>query len=238
MQRHWQRLQGSTIAKNTLWMLGGNGLKLVIQAVYFILIARSLEPAQYGGFVAVGAIAAILSPFVGLGTSNLIVRNVARNADSFSQSWGNGLLITLCSGLAALVLVLSCAFLLPAGLHWSVLLLVAAADLLFGRLVDFCGFAFSAIDRFGATAQLNMWISLSRLIGLGILVTLVHHPSIEAWAAVYLAATFATAAGALVWGLLSLERPTLGIPAIWPELKEGVFFSVGLSACRNRSRLS
>jgi O-antigen/teichoic acid export membrane protein len=230
MKRHWQRLRASSIAKNTLWMLGGNGLKLVIQAVYFILIARSLEPAQYGGFVAVVAIAAIVSPFVGLGTSNLVVRNVARDPDSFSQSWGNGLLITLCSGAAALFLVLCCAFLLPAGLHWSVLFLVAVADLLFARIVDFCGFAFSALDRFGATAQLNMWISLSRLIGLAILVVRVHHPSVEAWAVVYLAATLATAAGALLWGLLTLEKPTLKIDAVWPELKEGVFFSVGLSA--------
>jgi O-antigen/teichoic acid export membrane protein len=211
-------------------MLSGNGLKLVIQAGYFILIARSLEPAQYGAFVAVVAIAAIVSPFVGLGASNLIIRNTARDAASFSRSWGNGLLVTLVSGAAGLVLVLSCAFLLPANLHWSVLLLVAAADLIFGRIVDFCGFVFSAVDRFGAAAQLNMWSSLSRLIGLGILVAFVHRPSIEAWAATYLAATFATAAGALGWGLTTLEKPTLQTSEIWPELKEGVFFSVGLSA--------
>jgi O-antigen/teichoic acid export membrane protein len=225
-----QRFRGGGIAKNTLWMLSGNGLKLVIQAGYFILIARSLEPAQYGAFVAVVAIAAIVSPFVGLGASNLIIRNTARDAASFSRSWGNGLLVTLVSGAAGLVLVLSCAFLLPANLHWSVLLLVAAADLIFGRIVDFCGFVFSAVDRFGAAAQLNMWSSLSRLIGLGILVAFVHRPSIEAWAATYLAATFATAAGALGWGLTTLEKPTLQTSEIWPELKEGVFFSVGLSA--------
>ena len=206
------------------------GSSYVIQAAYFILIARSLEPAQYGAFVAVVAIAAILSPFVGLGTSNLIIRNVARDPGSFSRSWGNGLFVTLLSGVAALFLVLFCVFLLPAGLPWCVLFLVAAADLTFGRLVDFCGFAFSSVDRFGATAQLNMWISLSRLIGLGVLVALVHSPGIEVWAATYLLATFITAAGALGWGLTKLEKPTLKTSEIWPELKEGVYFSVGLSA--------
>jgi O-antigen/teichoic acid export membrane protein len=230
MERYLQRLRARAIARNTLWMLGGNGLKLVIQAAYFILIARSLEPAQYGAFVAVVAIAAIVSPFVGVGTSNLIIRNVAHDPRSFSRSWGNGLLVTLVSGAAALALVLSCVLLLPADVRWTVLFLVAAADLVFGRIVDFCGFAFSSVDRFGATAQLNMWISLSRLIGLGALVSLVHRPSIEAWAATYLVATFATAAGALGWGLTKLEKPTLRIGEIWPELKEGVYFSVGLSA--------
>ncbi|HTY84487.1 MAG TPA: oligosaccharide flippase family protein [Silvibacterium sp.] len=230
MKRYWRRLQGSTIAKNTLWMLGGNGLKLVLQAAYFILIARSLEPAQYGGFVAVVAIAAIVSPFVGVGTSNLIIRNTAHDPASFSRSWGNGLLITSVSGAAALALVLCCVFLLPADLHWTVLLLVGTADLFFGRIVDFCGFAFSAVNKFGATAQLNMWISLSRLMGLGLLVAFVHHPSVEAWSAVYLAAAIITAVGALGWGLWRLERPRLQLSAIRPELKEGVFFSVGLSA--------
>ncbi|MBV8673233.1 MAG: oligosaccharide flippase family protein [Acidobacteriaceae bacterium] len=225
-----QSFQRSSMARNTLWMLGGNGLKLVIQAAYFVLIARSLEPAQYGAFVAVVAVAAIVSPFVGLGTSNLIIRNTARDPESFPRSWGNGLLVTGVSGAIALVLVLSCVFLLPSGLHWSVLLLVAAADLVFGRIVDFCGFAFSAGNRFAATAQLNMWSSLSRLLGLGILIAFVPHPSVEAWAAVYMLATIATAVAALGWGFTALRKPTLQISVIWSELKEGVFFSVGLSA--------
>jgi O-antigen/teichoic acid export membrane protein len=230
MKQSLQRYRGSAIAKNTLWMLSGNGLKLVIQAVYFILIARSLRPTEYGAFVAVVAIAAIVSPFVGLGTSNLIIRNVARDKDSFSRSWGNGLLVTLTTGAVALVLVASCTFLLPAHLHWIVLLFVAAADLIFGRVTDFCGFAFSAVDRFGATAQLNVWISLTRLIGLGILILVVRNPPIEYWAATYLLATFATSVVALGWGLKVLGRPSLKPSEIWPEVQEGFFFSVGQSA--------
>src|SRR5271170_5191910 len=102
MKQFLQKFRGSEIAKNTLWMLSGNGLKLVIQAAYFILIARGLRSTDYGAFVAVVAIAAIVSPFVGMGTSNLIIRNVARDKDSFSRSWGNGLLVTLTTGVAAL----------------------------------------------------------------------------------------------------------------------------------------
>jgi O-antigen/teichoic acid export membrane protein len=211
-------------------MLSGNGLKLVIQAVYFVLIARSLEPTQYGGFVAVVAIAAIVSPFVGLGTSNLIIRNVAHDKSTFAMSWGNGLLVTAVSGLLALALVLSCTFLLPAHLHWMVLLLVAVSDLLFGRLTDFCGFAFAAYERFGANAQLNVWSSLTRLIGLGVLTLIVHHPNIEQWSFTYLIATFITAAISVGWGLKALGKPVFKVRAIWPEMGEGIFFSIGLSA--------
>jgi O-antigen/teichoic acid export membrane protein len=230
MKQHLRRLSGSPIARNTFWMLSGNGLKLVIQAAYFVLIARTLRPTDYGAFVAVVAIAAIVSPFVGLGTSNLIIRNVARDKDSFSRSWGNGLMVTLTTGAVAFILVASCTFLLSAHLRWIVLILVAAADLIFGRITDYCGFAFSAVDRFGATAQLNVWSSLTRLIGLGVLIFVVRRPTIEYWAVTYLVTTFATSVVALVWGLKVLDRPSLRLREIWPEMQEGFFFSVGQSA--------
>ena len=57
----------SSLAQNTLWAFAGYGLRLIIQAAYFIVIARSLGPGQYGGFVAATALANLISPFVGLG---------------------------------------------------------------------------------------------------------------------------------------------------------------------------
>jgi O-antigen/teichoic acid export membrane protein len=223
-------LRRSTLARNTLWMLGGQGVKLIIQAVYFVVIARSLRPKEYGAFVAVVAITAILSPFVGLGTGNLIVRNVAREKESFTSSWGNGLLITSVTGFLGLFLVIACRFVLPADVHWTVLLLVAAADLIFARISDFCGFAFGAIERFGSTAQLNVWSSLARLGGLLVLVLVFPRPSVQQWAAVYLAATAVTAIAAVLWGLMALGRPSLELRRITEELKEGLFFSAGQSA--------
>ena len=51
--------------------------RLLIQAIYFILIARALGPNQYGAFVAVTALASVISPFVGVGSGNLLVKYVA-----------------------------------------------------------------------------------------------------------------------------------------------------------------
>jgi O-antigen/teichoic acid export membrane protein len=217
----------NALARNMLWLFGGNGFKLGIQAAYFIIIARSLEPEQYGAFVAVVALTAILSPFVGLGTSNLIVKNVARDRASLGSSWGNGLLVTTVSGIGALLLVLSCRVVLPADIRWPVLLLVASADLTFGRLTDFCGFAFGAVERFGPTAQLNVWFSLTRLIGLAILAGSVRHPSVEQWGTVYLVATAVTAIGSLLWGFQAFGRPSTDLGRLWKEMEEGLYFSAG-----------
>ena len=62
--------------RDTTHLSIGQGLRLVIQAAYFVLIARSLGPDAYGAFVAVVAMAALLGPFSGMGTPNLFIKNV------------------------------------------------------------------------------------------------------------------------------------------------------------------
>ena len=88
----------SPLARNTLWALGGSGTRLLIQAVYFIIIARCLGPGQYGAFIAATALTAVMSPFVGLGYGSLLIKNVSRDRRLFSEYWGNGLMMTIVSG--------------------------------------------------------------------------------------------------------------------------------------------
>jgi O-antigen/teichoic acid export membrane protein len=125
---------------------------------------------------------------------------------------------------------LGCTFLLPAHVHRIDLLLIAAADLLFGGLLALGVAAFSAVGRFGLAAQVTVWWSLARLIGLAILITISHHPPIDQWAAVYLIATVVTALVVIVGGLIVLGAPALDLHMLRAELGEGLFFSVGLSA--------
>jgi O-antigen/teichoic acid export membrane protein len=61
----------STLLKDVSNLCLGQGIKLVLQAIYFLLIARSLGPAQYGAFVAITAMTSIISPYMGLGCGRL-----------------------------------------------------------------------------------------------------------------------------------------------------------------------
>ena len=81
------KLRSSTLARNTLWMLLGYGSRAVIQAVYFVVLARSLKPEGYGAFVGTAALIAIVAPFASLGYDWLLQKNVARNS-AYSQSTG------------------------------------------------------------------------------------------------------------------------------------------------------
>src|SRR3990170_3782253 len=74
--------------QNTLWMVGGLGARTLIQACYFILIARSLGPSEYGAFIATTALIGIMAPFASWGAGNILVKHVARDAATFPVYWG------------------------------------------------------------------------------------------------------------------------------------------------------
>ena len=57
-----------------------------MQAAYFVLIARAMGPSTYGAFVAIVALTGILSPFAGLGSCNLFVKNVKSGKRPKSKS--------------------------------------------------------------------------------------------------------------------------------------------------------
>src|SRR6202167_6650620 len=91
-------MKAGGLLRDTTHLSIGQGFRLVIQAAYFVLIARSLGPDAYGAFVTVVAMAALLGPFSGIGTQNLFVKNVRSGKRAAAMCWGNGNLLTMVSG--------------------------------------------------------------------------------------------------------------------------------------------
>jgi len=219
------------LRRNTAYMLLAQAARLVVQAVYFFLMARGLGPGQYGAFAAVAAAVAIAYPFVGNGSGNLMVKNVARDRRLLPECLGNALSMTLISGLLLSVLVVPvCLVVLPPAIPLSVILLVVASDLLVYRFVDVACLAFQSVERLGWTANLNVFASLMRLAGIAVVV-LVHRPTVVVWSVAYLATSAVCALVAMHCVLARLARPTFsGLGRIRGELREGFWFSTSLSA--------
>jgi O-antigen/teichoic acid export membrane protein len=78
--RTWSRVRlhitSRGLTRDTAHLSIGQGLRLGIQAGYFVLIARCLGPRAFGAFVTVVAMAALLGPFSGAGAANLFIKNV------------------------------------------------------------------------------------------------------------------------------------------------------------------
>jgi O-antigen/teichoic acid export membrane protein len=188
----------------------GQGLRLAIQAAYFIVIARSLGVSNYGAFVGVIALVGILSPFGSLGSGPLMIKEVSRDRRVFGSVWGMALITLAVSSsvLIGVVLVVS-HFALPSVIPLRLVFVVAVSDILGLNIILLACQAFQAFERLEWTATITVLISASRLIGALILVLIRRHPSALQWGVMYFSSTImvATTAYGLVWK--KLGRPVL-----------------------------
>lgn len=215
---------------NAIHMMLGNGAKLGIQAVYFVLMARNLGVYEYGAFVAVVAAAAIAVPYVGNGFGSLMVKHVARDRSLFSEYFGNLLVVTLVSGLVLSgPVVLLSLVMLPKSIPPSVVVMLVATDLLIFPHATVAGVAFWSLERLNWTAALNVTASAMRLGGL-IVIVILHRPTVTAWAIAYLLSSVLSSGIAMACALSVLGRPHAALWRVRGELWEGFQFSVSLSA--------
>jgi O-antigen/teichoic acid export membrane protein len=220
----------STLFRDTSQLAVGQGMKLIIQATYFVLIARCLGPGTYGAFTAVVALAAILSPFSGIGSNNLFIKNVRSGKRTSSLCWGNGLIATVCSGFAfsGLVLLIEYVFHLRTAL-W-VVIAVCISDLVLLRITELAVFGFAAVDRMKETVVQNVGGSLLRLIAIGAL-SLLHRPvSLELWAGAYLLASVLGTTYSIYRAYQILGAPSFDLGCLREDAADGVYFSIGASA--------
>ena len=221
----------SGVARNALWMSIGQGARLVVQALYFTVIARSLGVENYGAFVGVVALVAILYPFGSAGRGNLLVRNVARDRSTFPKMWGAALSVSAVFGIFLIGLVMGLYhFALPASIPGRLVLLVAASDIIGLNIILVAGQAFQAFEQLNWTATINVMISTSRLLGALLLYSFHHSPNPLQWGYVYFGSTAVVCSIACWLVSTKLGMPKLNLPKTWHEVREGLYFSVGLSA--------
>lgn len=225
------RLRDSTLTRNTLWMLAGQGARTVIQGIYFVLVARALHPDGYGAFVAAMSMVMIAAPFASLGAGAVLVKNVARDPAMLPAYWGNALVIIAISGLALLVLVLGAALvLLPSAIPLALVLALGLAELLFARVVEVCAQVFQAFQRLKWTSAIQLTLSGMRLLSIAALCLALRSPTPLQWSVGYLAATVAAAATGVLLVHVKCARPRLVVDRARMELREGAYFSISLSA--------
>lgn len=225
------RVKESTLARNSVWMFLGYGVRIVVQAGYFVLIARALGPHEYGAFVGAAALIGIVVPFSGVGAGNLLVKNVSRDKSLFSVCWGNALFLIVVSGLLLVGgVVLASHWLLPAAIPTLLIVFICLSEAIGQRITDVAAQCFQAVERLGYTANFSLLPYLLRMISAGIVFFFWHRASAMTWGWFYLGSTALSCVIALVVTNWKLGSPRLELSRIPPELKEGFYFGAGLSA--------
>ncbi|MGO8791720.1 MAG: oligosaccharide flippase family protein [Terriglobia bacterium] len=220
----------SALFRDTLHLSIGQGAKLVIQAVYFVLIARSLGPTSYGAFVAITALTGIASPFCGLGSANLFIKNLRAGRRTVEVCWGNGLVLTVVSGIGFTVFITAANFVIRLHAAYSTIFIVALCDLVFMSIANLAAFGFAADGDMKQTAFQSFMIAGLRLAGIVFLVWRYHTVTLHQWVSAYvvtgiLGAIYALWIASHRWGI-----PAWDASAAREDTREGIFFSMSTSA--------
>lgn len=201
--------ESHSLRRNSMWVLSGQAAKLLLQGFYFVLIGRALGSRQYGAFIGVASLIAVLAQFATWGSGMLMLRSVSRDPASFPRAWGNGLVMTASLSVIVLSLVYGLAHLFFSAQLLLIVPFIAVADTVFAKLAELSSQAFQAFHRLRDTAQIVAITSVIRLLAAAFLFFHAHTglASAMTWARLYLAASVAGATVAVGLVTIHLGRP-------------------------------
>ena len=221
----------SGLAKDTLWMLLSKLFNVIVQAIYFVIVARLLGKENYGSFIVITAIASIVFPFVPLGSEHILVKNVSTDRASFGTYWGNGLVILSFNGIMfTIILSMLSPILFPNNVEMAAMVLILLADLVGLALLDLGFKALLAVNMVDKLSQLMVLGTCSKLFAALSLAVFFEQPNVASWSYLYFASSLVMSIVTVV-----LVNKMVGAPSpVWTELKsnisQGLDFSIGTSA--------
>ena len=221
----------SGLARDTLWMLASRLFNVVMQAGYFVIVARLLGKENYGSFIVITASASIVFPFIALGSEHILVKNVSTNKASFSTYWGNTLVLLISNGaLLTIALLLLSPVIFPGDITWGTILLILLADLICLGLLDISHKALLAANMVKKTAQLGILSTCGKLLAALSLLVFFDRANIVTWSYLYLTSSIVTAIIAIlvVNKMVAPPRPVLS--KLKSNIGQGLYFSISASA--------
>jgi O-antigen/teichoic acid export membrane protein len=223
------KFRASPMARNAGWLFAGQGLGLLLQAAYFVIIARLLGPMQYGIYAGAFAFASLVAQYSALGTGTVFLRYVSSDRSAFSIYWGNILVVTsVVGGALVLVLVLLGPRILnPASA--ALVLFAAIGNCICAQLTIESGRVFQAFEQMRPTALLNLLTNLVRTAAAVAMLLTMHRATAWQWALVSTLVSALAAGITVVTISLRFGRPAF-VPKVFVEHgAEGFGFAVAMS---------
>jgi O-antigen/teichoic acid export membrane protein len=211
----------------TGWLLSGQLSGALVQMIFFLVLARTLGPAEMGKLGAALALVSALIPFSLWGAGNLLIRDLARDQAQVLPGFGRALTIWAMTSLA---LCLAATLLLKGLLGVPLLpaFLLAVAEIACSRLVDLVGQAFQGTGDLRRMALVQVVLGVAKL---GAVTGFAHfhsQPTAMGYLPAYCGACAGAALVALAWFRKRFGQPVFTLRPGLRELREGLPFSVGL----------
>jgi len=145
--------------------------QLCLQMTYFILLTRMLGAEVFGEFATTSAAIMLLSPFVGLGYSEVALVRVSQNRSLDGLWFINATYITAVMGFLVACLLTSVAFVLDSEkmLWWPLVFGLAFGELVCVRCCNVVARIYQARQALGKVASINVGVSLTKVSAVSLL---------------------------------------------------------------------
>ncbi|HZR02468.1 MAG TPA: hypothetical protein VFA81_04755, partial [Burkholderiales bacterium] len=114
----------------------GMVVRVLVQGLLFILVARGLGVDGYGLFISAVAIVAPFTSFAGLGAAAILMRETSRSGAAFPLEFGRGILVIAGSALPLAAFATLAGKWIAAEIPAAIISCVAVGDLMCAPLVD------------------------------------------------------------------------------------------------------
>jgi O-antigen/teichoic acid export membrane protein len=164
-------------------LLVGNMSMVGLQALQFFALARVLGAESFGHVAAVNALLTLALPLTDLGFGSLMQQRTARSAAAAPLEFGTATAVCLAGGSVLItVLALAVPWIYPARELRGLVLLQGVAELLAFRSVTLCNQLCIALEDARTAGRLNVLISASRVLSIGLILLFPGHGPLP-WAA-------------------------------------------------------
>ncbi len=230
MRNPLKRFKESHLAKDTSWVMAGQGMRFILQAGYFVLLARVLGAEQFGVFAGASAFVALATPFSSLGAHMLFMRYVKADPRQFSRYWGNILLSAVAANVVLVTALWAAAahFLSPASA--AVIIPVALANCLLGQLIQGVVVVFQTYLMMRIMALWSSMLNALRFIAAAVMMMLLHHATANQWAWVSALLALVVSIFAIAAVIEQFGRPKLEPRLLITSVGEGLLYSMSGSS--------
>jgi O-antigen/teichoic acid export membrane protein len=224
-----KRLKGSALARNSLWMLVGQGTSVLLQAVYFVVLARLLGATEYGLLAGATALIAVASQYSSFGAGFIFLRYVSPDLSQFKVYWGYVIAATLLGGCLVVFSLSLIAHWVLRDLSLVAIVCLALGDSLFLQITNSASRVFQTFERMHFSALSSLIVNTLRLCTAIILLRVLHHTTVTHWAVAQMSVSAFGALLAIVVVTSVYGKPQLSLTLLRKHAFEGLLFSSTIS---------
>jgi O-antigen/teichoic acid export membrane protein len=221
----FEKMRQHQVSRNATWIFLGQGTNVLLQAGYFVLLARLLGVREYGIFAGAFAVVNLVTPYSTLGAGMLFMRHVTVDRARAAVYWGNSVAVTAVATVVIAGGLLFAGPVLTKTHDRLIFVTLVLANCFFSQIAGLGSLVFQTFEKMRRTAILSLVSSLARFLVLIVMRFTLHHATAFQWSIGVLIASAIAAGLSGAWVRAEIGPAAVDRDLILRRVREGLGFS-------------